>query len=1587
MKTAPIRLHLPVSVLELLEPRIAPAGIASAEWVLATEAGGAFALSAGQGLATSSGGGGAKMLYVEAGQALVFSTDLNGNNLVDTNEITGIAASHGLRLVSFVDINGDIVTNLNSDGRTLTDSDGNPANGLDGRVVLNNRIDSIVLRSLVAGEVTDPFASLAKSNYSIFGNIYAGGGLGSTSTQGLLIDTSGFALQEKFGRLTLDDGVAPVPMVGYIFTGSAVSGQSFSFGTAPAYGNGAGESIRGTLAEFTPAAGQAAGDITGVRSVGDGGAPVPYLLGGIVTGDGGAGARGGDIINVFSTGDLGGLLLRTGSGGDGDSGGRGGDITGLSVTESVNSRVEIITGDGGFGLLGAAGRAGNVLFNGEISAYGNILVGLGDGGGAVGNAGAGTSLTNGTFTNPGVGLQTPAEVVTTWRQPGDIGNYAFDAGSGQYVSRQFDFDQDGFNDAVYISNNSNQIVVLFGTAGGLEFRTGQSQLDAPIYAPLTARSSALVVAEIGGPLGAGSNPLPDIVTASSSGTSGVGLVSFVNRGFDNSGVWLGFAVPRYSPLPGAGIEGVSPIDISRTSLAAVTALAPGDFTRDGIVDIALIETRDVNTTAPTARYIANLVVMSGLAGADGLADGYFAADFNKGSGTVRNSAPAVNVEPGRTTEAFAYQLKASAAERGDADSDVLAYIDRTDPIGDPPRPGNTRFHPLQMVDTASGQVLLRLAGAGGTPFLYSERVVGAVDGVEEWVGYGASQAVSVYNFEFLDADNDGFFDAVGIGNVRPNEGSDSEPYLAAAVLQGGINPLDPALFEIVQRRQIDEVNFPDDPQLYFGIALTEKTNEPDIPSVLGENWADVEHLGMATGSYDASPGGTNIVLNVVRGGGVVALSFAASVAQYPVAGPPPIPGFVTTVPPVGRNDFSAIGTADLTQTSLFEPWQPVAGVSPADMVNIGFVDRTSFVDPFRWALLTPVAALPISLSSLDLEAGNGGNSSLGRGGDGGALGGATLIVDTASGASGSLTINGYGSVKLQSGSGGSGYMAGGRGGILSGIAVQAIELFGTSGSGGSAMAGNGGAGGAISQFFFQGVAPTLPLVELTAGAGGFGLVGGAGGSVLGGSNPLSADVQVVAAVKVTAGDGGLGITRGGAGGSITNFTSDLYASGLLELRAGHGASAVSGVGGAGGSVLSSAPVPQTSIVTRPMLVEAGNAGAGLTGGVGGSVNNFVFLPDTPPTNPLTVRIVAGDGGSGVTGNGGAGGELKSVTVSGQSVGLISLYLAGAGGGSSGASGGAGGTISSLEGGAVAGAAMAVAGAGGNGLTIGGAGGAIRQANLSVGGNDVSRAVFMAGQGGSAYGVSERQITAENTAPLALADLPRMFALGSVNGRAGAGGDLADLRQRGATAAASDLIAGNGGSLISYGTGSDTRIAVGRGGSVTNVILTGSAGIIDEDALIASYAFNFAQLLRDRAITSTDDPSVGNVGVLVGSKGFARNDRAVTGGVTGSVSNFSASNIMSMVAGSVDRVAKITAIDNLQVTSGNSAVLGDAKNDPRAPIGPPNAAPYRDPSTTSAYLKPSGLVNPTLQGGGKLIDGAIFTSRYTGQLDSLRFFKG
>ena len=103
-------------MIEPLEARIAPAAVgtvplpANPKYVSFVSGQSSLLVTAGEVLSTESNGGGSYLLYVSQGEILVHATDLNNNNQLDFNEITGISVGDGAVCYHFVDIHGDIVT-------------------------------------------------------------------------------------------------------------------------------------------------------------------------------------------------------------------------------------------------------------------------------------------------------------------------------------------------------------------------------------------------------------------------------------------------------------------------------------------------------------------------------------------------------------------------------------------------------------------------------------------------------------------------------------------------------------------------------------------------------------------------------------------------------------------------------------------------------------------------------------------------------------------------------------------------------------------------------------------------------------------------------------------------------------------------------------------------------------------------------------------------------------------------------------------------------------------------------------------------------------------------------------------------------------------------------------------------------------------------------------------------------------------------------------------------------------------------------------------------------------------------------------
>ncbi len=1517
--------------LEALEDRIAPAAI-NESGIVSAVAGSTILLKAGEGLGTSGAYAGEYFLYVEKGQALVFTTDLNGDGIINSDEITGIAAGDGLRLLSFVNINGDIVTNLNPDG-TLTDSDGDPSNGRDGEILLNSRIESITFRSITEADINTSIVGntvhnrLSVSNYSLYGNIYAGGGVGGNGGTGITIDTAGFdgqAAKYNMGNYWFD-GV-PTPSIGAIYTGTAANGKVFSFGTSPIYGDGVNQSIRGTLSDFVPAAGQAGGDVIGIRAgkTSDGVfTPVAFHISGVQTGDGGFGAKGGNIQDVHLYGDVGTFFAIAGNGGDGVSGGNGGSISGFSITASPNSVVTITTGSGGMGLIGTAGQAGNFTAGGVIEVYGNVTVGLGNGGDALGNAGAGTSLSNATFTLFDVGEAMPANFVSSMRAPGDLGS-----------SRTFDMDGDGNPDAVFLTQNTQQLAVAFGNGEG-----GYSAyfiLDPANYADPEVRSSPLVVGDFNG------DGLPDIATASSLGTGFGGIKVYLNQGNADDGTWLGFGDAQYSPSPLAEY-GVN------------VALVAGDFDGDGITDLALM---NQSKSLAQPYYYGNLVIMSGLTGKDGTTpDGFFAANYGLGSGNLPTLYPVLPAAISfKGTTEIAFTMQATAIEQGVVDTpEIIAVLTRTAGDDNPTLFKTFIFESSQLQQVSSTTIKF-------SPRTIEEIEVGGVS--SKYLVYEDAEIINGYAFAIADADGDGIFDPVIFGEYAN--------FTVASVLKGDVDGSVTEQF-LADTRTNSPQPYPTGVK-YYGIALTAPTattSESQIPRVLNS-----DKLNSIYSAIEVKVDGTT---NQIAYGAMIPNANGKLIAH------------VMTFNLVGFGQYGASGASDGALVSVSDKtgFTPIGSDTTRNMffgINPDAASGYSGMikpDGKPWNL---AGKLLIS-NSLALLAGNGGFSYLGNGGAGGSLGSgsASLLNGTLTG---SIVVTDFATATYQAGAGGSGFLNGGKAGTLAGIATKGINNTLATFSGGGGLLGNGGNGGSISGIYYQGVNTQTQqaTLNLLTGDGGIGLRGGNGGIISGKGDEAFPDLQTSLLFAQT-GDGAFGMTKGGNGGNISNFRPEMAVRGQewlwsseLTYYAGDGGNSAAGIGGTGGGILSSGPTPDYNLLYSDVMLMSGNGGHGLTGGAGGAITNFENRV-TGGSTPDYVEVLAGHGGNGVTGNGGAGGSISKLQLT--SSGDILPVIAGNGGMSSGAIGGIGGSIfNTLELAAKNGSVIIAAGTGGLGFTAGGAGGNLTNTKgLTSSGLNNGRVIAIAGDGGNAVSVNLATIQKENPMPIGAnpatwALFQQVWTMGLQSGRGGNGGSINGLTQTGNIQVSTDLIAGNGGSTINHGTVSDRTTSVGRGGSITNISLRGDAGIIDQTVAIRSYVpygesmSSFVSDVRDGSVTSIDQ-TTGNVGVVVGNSGYVRGGLPSSAGVAGSVSNFEARNIMSMVAGSVDRIAAIVSVTGVKLNGGS--IIGAYKNGTAAIPSVPHIngnAYYSDPNYT-------GTVQNNARPGGSLVDGAVLTYKYSG----------
>jgi len=1585
--------------VEALEPRIAPASLSGITYTAVTLEEPQL-ITAGFGLATSQGdaaqNSGSLLLAVEQGMVKVFTTDLNGNGRFDPNEITGLSVGDGARFTLFVDVNGDVVTNLQADGQ-LTDSGlPDPRRAIDplyrdGRVLLNSNIESITLRSvtqfdLKPGETVE--GRVALSSYSIHGNIYAGSV--GVKGQGIVIDATGLDLQTRvFRPNTVDYQQGEIlPNIGGIRAGTAVNGHSFNFGYATTTADGftPGDiTVGGAFVPFTPGIGQLGGDIVGLRSgsLGANGALVglsPFTIDAIIAGDGGIGARGGNIENITLFGDSGGLRLVAGQGGLGAVGGNGGSILNLSDLGSTNGMVEIRTGSGGIGLTGNGGAAGTLTL-GQFDMNGQLFIGLGSGGDAFAQAGTGTGLIQANIRPTDAnGPYSPIKVLSTHRVPGQLGSVT-----------PIDFNGDGFTDLVYLTDTPDQLMIRFGTLAGITNNSPTLYFATPGLSAITgdgARTTGVTVGDFN------RDGFLDLAIAPSVTNSFGPIRVFLNPGgvdgggFGSGNGWSQAALlPRggnyidsyvASPLPFFNLTGTA---FQRSGMP-VTNLVSGEFNADPnqFVDLALTPQVFTFVTLDDEedpfREFTALMVMSGTG------DGRFFADFRYNEATtLPGQFPVALDRSGFRPEVSVFDRHNAVQLLATAENVIIPGVPEL-LVAAALNDGDQKNVRVFQWGTNSLNLLAQAVPR------YDEIKVkdGLFDGYDTKDGTPAAITV-------VDVDTNGEFE-IAVLNAET-----SVSLLRALVPPTPLpppplpTPLSSFAFNggiVLKGEQVSVPNF----------------SPPQQPVFSGDE--NVNFLRILGGQFTpgalGNPLGEVALFSFANGGGDYSRAFSLmTLVPYP------------EVPGAADN---RLGVRLATPDRILAPGSGLLDkdVDLSVIIQDIYKGRTGpglngFVAAIPTSNLrdmgiesvaaTPLVRFdPIAPNVINLLAGNGGNSLLGTGGRGGGLGSGFASL---SGSAFSVILPKNESLQpdvvFSAGRGGFGFERGGDGGAIRGLFVDYVEEARTlasngfyfGGAGGAGLFGPGGAGGDIWGNIIE------TGRTFGAGAGGSGTEGGMGGRVIGGGGLFGYD-NYSGVVTVLGGQGGFGVGKAGNGGAIMQFANlfpPLTAGqgGYLEYTGGAGGGSLAGAGGAGGSILGSSPLAEVNKLVGTIQLAGGQGGLGLTGGAGGGIVNF--RNPAGLTDPLPIfSAIAGHGGDGIIGAGGAGGSIENFTVSANGVvvglqvapgvfitGRFNRILAGNGGSSFGGDGGAGGRLDLVNSAANNSAIVAAAGRGGDGLRAGGVGGSVLRTNL----DSPVKVLVMAGDGGNAYGAlaSAPNVKLSNNEN----DLvTQLRAFGGFNGIGGNGGSINNFRQFSASDnVATDLIAGQGGSLVNYGSiASGVATSVGAGGSVTAVNLASQAGRGRADVAITGYdpvplgggvQVAFADFIRTTAgwtfrITDAENVAAGeiggNVGVIVGAAGTVRGGSLAGDGLNkaGVVTGFQAKSIMSMVAGSVDNVAAIRAISDIRLTSPQGD-YGAYKND--GVPGRPN---------TLLYFSAAGVKVGFLEAGGALIDGAVAAQKFT-----------
>ena len=1561
------RIKAYTSSIEPLEARIAPAAVISypklidAKWRAAT-VGTPIELHAGEGLSTLGDKAGSYLLFIEQGNALIFTTDYNNNNVVETNEITGIAAGNGLRLISFVDIHGDIVTNLKErqlGGQTflsLTDSDRNPSNDDprllgDGRVILPNTIEKIEFRPLALEDIPDQnnvgldadldgvidgpdetdlaLRTVPWSSYSIYGSVLAGGGFG-TNKGGLLFNAP------ASGEF--------LPTVDAIYVGSATSEKYFSFGAAREYIAGGvkfGDNVNGVTKDFIPGRGDTGGSINTVKGTSK------FHLGVLQAGNGGIGGKGGDIRNITMNGDdTGGYSIIAGDGGSGPSGGDGGSVLNFSDIGSTTGLVFVSSGSGGLGATGSGGNAGIGDF-GPVNLLGDIHIDLGDGATGFTSGGNGASLSKAAFTEPQLGENAtePVEVkgangFGTTHYPDSRITDVTDPFNARNIGTHLtlDFDGDGIGDFVYItggnltadgSATNSQLIVLYGAKPEDPAYPGYRKIVGPdgslvnglsLNGPRNAQ--ALATGDVNG------DGHPDIIVASRDDGGSGDIMVFLNKfedinndglsqsedldkdGIDDS---LGFWEARHSTVPLIATVNMRIDDITVGDFGGNgrPELAVAFYDNDRGFSVMLILTADMEYDPVTQQPEYN---------------GQFYADFG-----TKSVFTTVGGQPASVPARELIPYEAFNVERLVLEASPFSATSKND---------------------------LLFVGLKGKQIVQ----------VYQWIETNDSTARETE-----------FIEPVGSYDMGPDDTNRGIPVVSVPFLLHDITIAD---LDLDGDADIAGISAPSAGYWFLNTSLGEQ-----ITSRFDSAGSVDFYMGLP-GSGDGNNAGNafQFSLNVIRsldasGDGqadqVVYLHAPNGTTEVTIGfyGPGPDGFFnfpVNGLPTMGTvGDQSQSGFVDSRPIFVGETTPTITAADSTSQSWFSFILAGELVD-----------TAPLQAYAFTMHTGSGGLSLQGRGGNGGFLGGSSTfenIVDPITGAPvidpltglpardiiGAIDFNTTVNISLLAGNGGDGFSNGGIGGFISGVVIRGGSgHILNAGDGGRGVSALGGAGGSLLSNSIESGGDAGDIAEFYAGNGGDGRIGGAGGSIIGNGTEFY-DFKG-SAITAYSGSGGLGNRGGGNAGDIRGFHPTIInptslSPSYIDYQGGKGGKTVFGKGGNGGSVINSSPTGGVQMGGDVNIV-GGPGGDGLAGGAGGSVVKFVNQPDGSSLlfNTEFASFLGGDGGKGTSGLGGAGGSVSGIinpTSGNYQLGILPQFyferflfsraIAGAGGSSSKSIGGVGGSVSDIVATSQFGSWAFVSGAGGGGLHLGGNGGSVSNVNVALGSSTFAKALFVGGEGGNGGAfVPNVEDVAKNQ---------HRNQFGGRIGRGGDGGNVSGITQTNAIAAHIDIIAGNGGDSMHYGTPLDTprNTFVGKGGSVRNISLAGEAGNIDPAVGLNSYNKlarpgtydtdqTVAEFVKTTLVSDVGAPvilsdALGNVGVVVGSAG--RNKGIILDpvggpwtyrslparyGVSGSLENFTARNLASALAGNVDRIASIQFVKGLFIAQniGSDKLGGD-----------------------------------------------------------------